>query len=60
MVLTDDRFLCVSATSAGVKAIHLRRPATVTDAVTGEVVAAEASSFSLSMELGEARVLWLD
>jgi hypothetical protein len=43
-----------------VKAIHLRRPATVTDAVTGEVVAAEASSFSLSMELGEARVLWLD
>lgn len=60
VVLTDDRFLCVSATSAGVKAIHLRRPATVTDAVTGEVVAAEASSFSLSMELGEARVLWLD
>jgi hypothetical protein len=60
MVLTDDRFLCVSAMSAGEKIIQLRDPATVIDALTGETLTTDAASFALSMELGEARLFWLE
>lgn len=60
VILTDCRFLCLSASSPGEKTIYLQTPATVTDALTGEVVAADSASFTLPMELGEARVFWLD
>lgn len=60
LVVTDDHAMCVSATSEGVKTIHLRRPARVTDALTGELVSSRASEFALPLRMGESRLLVLE
>jgi hypothetical protein len=57
VVLTDGSFLGVSATHAGEKTLHLPEPSTVTDLLTGEVLATDASSLTLTLTLGETRLL---
>ncbi|HQK95107.1 MAG TPA: hypothetical protein PLD23_16495, partial [Armatimonadota bacterium] len=59
VVLADDRFLGLAATSAGAKRIRLRRPATVIDLLSGEVLGANVDGFELTMALGETRLFGL-
>jgi len=59
VVLADDRFLGLAATSAGVKRIRLPRQATVTDLLSGEVLGEGIDRFELTMALGETRLLGL-
>ncbi|MCX7599026.1 MAG: hypothetical protein N2512_09200 [Armatimonadetes bacterium] len=58
MIETDGRFLANSATSAGEKTIRLPHLASVTDALTREVITVGTEArFSLS--IGEAKLLWV-
>ncbi|MGQ9730201.1 MAG: beta-galactosidase, partial [Candidatus Zipacnadales bacterium] len=59
VVLADEEFLALVATSAGTKTITLPTQRTVVDALTGETVAQQATTFSLPMELGQTRLLLL-
>lgn len=53
VVLTDGRFLCLSATSAGRKRIILPGPRDVFDALSGELLESGASVIERELELGE-------
>jgi hypothetical protein len=55
----DDRFLCVHAATDGHKTLHLRAPATVQDAMSGAVLAEQATTVTLPMKRGETRLLEL-
>ncbi len=58
-VLTDGRFLSLTATSAGHKQLSLPRTCTVVEALSGQVVAENATQFPLDMALGETRMYLL-
>jgi len=59
VVLTDGSFLGLSATHPGQKTLRLPAACNVTDLLTGETIATGATSVSLDMALGEARLLRL-
>jgi len=58
VILADSDFLAVTATSAGAKTIRLPKAQKVVDALSGEPVGGGAE-FTLDMQLGETRLLWL-
>ncbi len=59
MVLTDGRFLSITATTAGRKELFLPRTCTVSDALTGEFVTESVTRLDLDLALGETRLLLL-
>lgn len=59
VLLTDGRLLGLTATAPGNKTLSLPRPATVTDALSGAVIAEETTTFALDMTTGETRLFLL-
>jgi hypothetical protein len=59
VVLTDGSFLAISATSAGEKTVRLPGSHTVTDLLSGDVIARGTTTLVLRLELGETRLLRL-
>ncbi|MGC9317822.1 MAG: beta-galactosidase [Armatimonadota bacterium] len=59
IVLTDGRFLALTASEAGHKSLHLDRRCDVTDAMSGEPVAQGVEALDLHMQLGETRLFML-
>jgi hypothetical protein len=57
VVLTDGSYLAISATSAGEKTIRLPGSHTVTDLLSGDVIARGTTTLVLRLELGETRLL---
>jgi len=55
-VAANNWLLCVCAASSGTRTIRLPRQASVTDAMTGEETARNASAFEVEMKYGETRV----
>ena len=60
VISADDRFLAVTACSAGTKTLTLRAAATVRDACTGRPVAESTAKFELPMSAGETRLFELE
>ena len=60
VISADDRFLAVTACTAGTKALTLRTPATVKDACSGQTVAESTRHFELPMTAGETRLFVLE
>jgi len=58
-VLTDGRFLSLTATSAGHKRIMFPSACTVVEALTGQVVAEGATQLEIDLALGETRMYLL-
>jgi len=56
VVTTDGRFLAVTATSAGLKALSFPGPIVLTDALDGREIAHGVESLALSMDIGETRL----
>ena len=59
VLLTDGRFLGLSATSAGHKTVSLPRPCTVTDALDGRVIAENTAAWEADLALGETQMVLL-
>jgi hypothetical protein len=59
VILADRDFLAIAATSAGTKNVVLPAKRTVTDALTGEKLGEGADRFTVNLQLGETRLLWL-
>lgn len=55
VVYTDDRFLSLTACTAGTKTVTLRRAADVSDALDGKPIA-QGRTFSVELKEGETRV----
>ena len=60
MVCAGSGLLALHAGHPGCHTVRLARPATVTDAVTGDVVSEAATEFSVSMERGDTALWRLD
>jgi hypothetical protein len=60
VVQTDGRWLALTASSAGRKTIRLPRPATVRDALTGELIGANLREWNGEWAEGETRLYLLE
>lgn len=60
IVLTDGRFLGLSATSAGLKHVSLPRACAVVNALDGKEVARDTKQLDLELALGETRLFLLE
>lgn len=59
-VAASNWLLTLCASNDGERTVHLPRRATVTDALTGQVVAHRATRFKVKMKFGEARIWTLE
>lgn len=59
VVLTDDRFFSLSATSAGKKRVVFPKVCTVVEALDGKSVAQDVKELEMEMALGETRMFAL-
>lgn len=59
IVLSGNSMLAIHAASSGEKHVKLPFKATVSDALTGEVLKEQTDIFDLNMKKGETRLLWL-
>jgi len=59
VVEADEEFLSITARDEGEREVHLRRKATVQDALTGEVIGKNIDSFNIHMRKGETRLFLL-
>jgi hypothetical protein len=59
-VAANDWLLCVCAASDGPRTMYLPAKATVVDALNGETVSRDATSFEADMQYGETRVWKLE
>jgi len=58
VVLGDGHFLSLAASEEGEKILHLPRPSTLTDSLTGQKVAS-GRRITLRMKKGETRLFWV-
>ncbi len=59
VVVADEHFLAIAASSDGAKTVRLPRECTVRDALTGEVVG-RGREVTVEMRKGDTRLLWME